>query len=168
MKRSLKQMVRTNWPTNAQRAFYWLIWTIGSIFVSIAISCTVDYLKNHTFSLAQSITHGELFAFSASLVIGSGRLIARDEDLEDFVGRQLFGVFALISVACSELLFFLCKADGGQHPLLASFSLWTALVAVVFVWVVVFIDASRIPRPDIARAKEHDIEDLMKSVERGL
>jgi hypothetical protein len=170
MKRSLFQILRTNYPANLKTAAIWLVWTIGSVSVSIAISVAVSFAKKHYVSFAEGITHGELFAFSASLVIGSGRLILKDEDLEDFVGRQFFGLVALISVFFSEILFFLWKLDetGGVEGPFGRISIWTSAISLLFVFLVVLIDASRIPRPDVTRGATHSVEDLLKQVEREL
>lgn len=111
MKRSLIQILRTNYPGNLKTAATWLTWTIGSVIVSVAISVAVSFARKHYVDLGEGITHGELFAFSASLVIGSGRLILKDEDLEDFVGRQFFGLIAFITIFFSEVFFCLWKLD---------------------------------------------------------
>ncbi len=160
MKRSLYQILRTNYPGNLRTAVTWLLWTTGSVVVSIAISVAVSFAKLHYLNFSEGITHGELFAFSASLVIGAGRLILKDEDLEDFVGRQYFGLVALISVFASEILFFLWKLDesNGIKGQLGELSLYMSIFSILFVFVVVLIDASRIPRPDVTRSARQEIE----------
>jgi len=163
----LLQIIRGAWPKNLSATGMWLLYTVASVVRSFLVGTASNYIRSSQIDLYELIGHGELFAFSVSLVIGSARLFSRDDERERFHGRQICTLIALLLVVASEIGFMVVKATaekGLYTRQLATVSLWCGVACLLFVTWVVFIDASLTPRSDLERDANKEIEDLSKKL----
>ncbi len=164
--RSLWAVLRIGAPKNVRVAGIWLLYTFIGIGLSFLVGALINVLTSGHANQPSLIRHGELFAVSASLLIGAMRLVSKDDGLEAFTGRQVVSALVIGAGLASEIGYVLLRLvdshvmqDRFAHEI-SGFSIMTVSFVVILVFFITVLDASRFSMEETLDDLENDYKKL--------
>jgi hypothetical protein len=165
-RRSLVTVIRKGAPKNLREASVWLLYTFIGVGLSFLVGAGINLLNSGQLNSPSLIRHGELFAVSASLLVGSMRLVSKDDGLEAFSGRQVITVLVFGIALAAQAGYVLLKLvnDGLLHDkysyLVENCSVYAVALVIVLVFLITLLDASRLQADDALDTIENDYRNL--------
>jgi hypothetical protein len=164
--RSLGTMIRKGAPKNVGAACVWLLYTFIGIGLSFLVGAGINLLNSGQLNNPSLIKHGELFAVSASLLVGAMRLVSKDDGLEAFSGRQVITILVFGIALSAEAGYILLKLvnDGLLHDrfayILEDCSVYAIVAVILLVFLITLLDASRLQADETIDEIENDYKNL--------
>lgn len=166
VQRSLVTVLKAGAPKNIRAAMIWLLYTFLGIGLSFIAGAAINLVNSGQLNSPSLFRHGELFAVSASLLVGAMRLVTKDDGLEAFTGRQLITALVLGTIVASEVGYVLLKLvnDGQLHGPFAyaveGLSAYATALTILLVFIITLLDASRMQAEETIDAIENDYKVL--------
>jgi hypothetical protein len=134
--------------------------------LSFLVGAGINLLNSGQLNSPSLIRHGELFAISASLLVGAMRLVSKDDGLEAFSGRQVVTILVFGIALAAQAGYVLLKLvnDGLLKDkfayVLEGCSVYAIVIVLVLVFFITLLDASRLEADKTLDAIENDYKSL--------
>jgi len=164
--RSIWTLLRMGSPKNLRVALVWLLYTFLGVGLSFLAGLVINLATSGQVNSPSLIEHGELFAVSASLLIGAMRLVSKDDGLEAFSGRQVLSAVVFGAAMAAQLGYVLLRLVNSQAlqpkiaDVVADKSIYVAVFVICLVFFITMIDASRLPIEETIDLIENDYKNL--------
>ncbi len=164
--RSLLTMIHKGAPKNLGSALIWLVYTFVGVGLSFLVGAGINLLNSGHLNDPSLIRHGELFAISASLLVGAMRLVSKDDGLEAFSGRQIITILVFGVALAAQAGYVLLKLvnDGLLKDkfayLLEGCSVYSIGIVILLVFFITLLDASRLQADEAIDVIENDYRNL--------
>lgn len=161
--------VRTCSPDHWRNSGKWFAYTVGCGFLPLIIGLLLVWgLSTRSFNWYDFVVHGEFVLYSATLIAASTRLISKDTETFPFVHREMFTLFAILTLMCSIALYAAIKTATllslpatVNSIFIVRFSLGLLSFSLAFSFLVFLLDQQRVS-PNvrgIAKQKEQKLAD---------
>ena len=164
--RSLITVILAGAPKNFRAASIWLLYTFVGVGLSFLVGAGINFLNSGQVNSPSLIRHGELFAVSASLLVGAMRLVSKDDGLEAFSGRQVVTclVFGIALAAQAGYILLKLVNDGLLRDKFAiaieQCSIYAIALVIALVFFITLLDASRMQTDETIETIENDYKSL--------
>ncbi|MDT8071037.1 MAG: hypothetical protein ROO76_23010 [Terriglobia bacterium] len=168
---AIRTCSRENWRNSGK----WLAYTVGCGFLPVIIGLLLVWgLSTKSFDWHDFVVHGEFVIYAATLIAASTRLISKDTETFPFVHREMFALFAILTLMSSIALYAAIKTANllslpatVNNEFIVRFSLGLLTFSLFFSFLVFLLDQQRIS-PNvrgIAKQKEKKLSDDFDSLE---
>lgn len=166
-KLNLYQAVRTCSSDNWSNTGVWFAFTLGFGFLPLWIGVLLVWgLSHEQLRFADFIVHGEFAIYSATLVAGSMRLVAKDTELGPFVHRPMFFLVSGLTLTLAVAVYvtiktatFLRLPEIVNAQFVIKFSVPLLIFSLLFGFLVFLLDHQRF-HPNVALISEQQVADL--------